>query len=954
MHGFRSLAFALAALLPAVGRAAGPAVRVTKLRCEMMRDPLGIDAAVPRLSWNLEGEARDIRQLAYEVLVATTPEKLAREEGDLWSSGRVDGRASIGIPYAGRTLHSDDRCYWKVRVWTTKGKTAWSAPATWSMGLLRAGDWTARWIGLDGSFPWDSATAMFSRLSARYFRKTFHTTGAVASATLHISGLGFYRLYINGHRIGDQVLTPVPTDYTRRILYNTYDVTREVSRGENVVGVVLGNGLFFTMRQHYKTYKIKNFGFPKLIAQLDIRYRDGSTLRVVTDSSWKVTADGPIRSDNIYDGEDYDATREMKGWTGTGYPDAAWVGAELVTPPGGVLRAQMQASVRVMDSVVPASVHYLRPGVYILDMGQNMAGWLRMRVEGTRGHQVTLRFAETLQANGEISTANLRDAKATDVYTLKGGGVETWEPSFVYHGFRYVEITGYPGVPTTGDFTGEVVYNGIPATGSFRTSDTVLNQVYHNAVWSIKSNYKGIPVDCPQRNERMPWLGDRDQSAYGESFVMDNENLYAGWLRDISDAQTAEGVIPDVAPAYWHYYSDDITWPATYFTVADMLYRQYGDARPVVSHYASMRRWVAHIRDKYMKDGLVPRDKYGDWCMPPGSLDLIHAITPSRITDGTLIATAYYYHILTLMRCFARLAGKPADTLFYDREADTVRRAFNRKFYNRTRGVYSNGTVTADVLPLYFGMTPPGEARKVFANVTDTIERVYHRHISTGVIGTSWLMRTLTDNGRPDLAYDIATATTYPGWGYMAAQGATTTWELWNGNKANPRMSSRNHVMLLGDLVVWLYEDIAGIKTLQSAPGFSSMIMKPRMTDSLGFVDASYQSVQGLVRSDWTTQGGRFHWDITLPPNTEALVYVPVSPDGKVTEGDLPAARATGVRYRGTAAGWKVYQVGSGHYSFDAGIAVREAHRQQVSRAAIDGKRVAQSVSWQTHNRLIP
>lgn len=893
-------------------------IHAVRLACEMRCDPQGIDALHPRLSWEVAGQRRDIRQTAYQVLVASTPEKLRRNDGDLWSTGKINRSASIQIPYEGRTLSAGTRCFWKVRIWTTKGASPWSAPASWSMGLLSTRDWHGRWIGLDRAFPWDSAETLFSRLSARYFRKAFRATGPVERATLSISGLGFYDLYINGRRIGDQVLAPIPTDYTKRVLYNTFDVTSALQHGENVLGVVLGNGLFFTMRQHYKPDKIKNFGYPKMLLELDIHYHDGTTRRVVSDSTWKVTADGPVRSDNLYDGEEYDATREMPGWNLPGFDDRRWLKAQHVQPPGGRLEAEMEEPVNVMDTLRPVSLHYLRPGVYILDMGQNMTGWLRIHVTGKRGQAVTLRFAESLQANGEVATANLRDARATDVYRLKGEGEESWAPDFVYHGFRYVEISGYPGTPALSDFTGEVVYNAVRSTGSFRSDNEILNQVYHNAEWSILGDYKGIPVDCPQRNERMPWLGDRAVSAYGESFVADNEKLYASWLRDIDEAQTPDGVIPDVAPAFWHYYTDDVTWPATFFTVAAMLYRQYGDLRPLSAHYGSMCRWLSHIREKYMRDDLIPRDKYGDWCMPPAVTDLIHATDSDRITDGTLIATAYYYHLLRLTSRSARLLDKPGEARSFDSLADRIRLAFNRKFLDDSKGYYSNGTVTANILPLYFGITPQKDTGRVFAHIVRTITDVYHRHVSTGVIGTAWLMRTLTRYGRPDLAADLATTTSYPGWGYMAASGATTTWELWNGNKANPRMSSRNHVMLLGDLVVWLYEDVAGIKTAPDEPGFGGIVMKPGLTDSVRYVDAAYHSVHGLISSRWKAEGTRFVWDVMIPGNTHALVYVPNITAAAITESGRPAKQATGVRFVAEKDGYALYRVGSGHYHFES------------------------------------
>lgn len=900
-------------------------LKITNLRCEMLTNPLGIDVTHPRLSWEIYGNQRGILQNAYQIIVSSSMQKLNKGEGDLWNSGKVESDQSVNVSYSGKRLQSSIQCYWKIRIWTNHGDSTWSQPEYWSMGLLQESDWKTKWIGLDRSFPWDSAHTRFSRLSARYFRKEFDAAKEIKRAVVYVTGLGFYQLYINGKRIGEQVLTPAPTDYTKSVLYNTYNVTNEIRKGENVIGTVLGNGLFFTMRQNYKPYKIKNFGYPKMLLQLEIYYAGGTTQIIKSDSTWKVTADGPIRMDNIYDGEEYDATKEMPGWSLPGFNDSKWLHVQLVSPPGGKLEAQMNEEVRVMDTIKPVSIYYLRPGVYIMDMGQNMAGWIKMRVKGNKGRYVTLRFGETLQANGEIATANFRDAKATYVYRLNGKGEEIFQPSFVYQGFRYVEITNYPGKPALSDFTGEVVYDGLTTAGEFKTSNQTINQIYHNAYWSICSNYKGIPVDCPQRNERMPWLGDRAVSSYGESFIFDNEKLYAQWLNDIQQSQTTEGVIPDVAPAFWHYYTDDITWPATYFLVANMLYHQYGDIRPIEKHYASMKEWIIHIRKKYLpagetgtKDYLIPKDKYGDWCMPPIHPELIHAVDSSRITSGELIATAYYYHLLELMGEYAQLLNKPSDAKQYDALAKKIKVAFNQKYLNMKSGVYDNNTVTANLLPLYFNITPESEKGKVFQNVANEITNIYHDHVSTGVIGTGWLLRSLTEYGRPDLAYKIVTIRTYPGWGYMAASGATTTWELWNGNKANPEMSSRNHVMLLGDLIVWMYEDVAGIKNDVNSPGFKKIVMKPLLTDSLQYVDASYHSIHGLIKSDWKRSDHHFYWNISVPGNTQAMIYIPAAEADKIRESGKKVSDIEGVKFIKMKNGRAEFEIGSGNYAFES------------------------------------
>lgn len=837
---------------------------VEHLLCEQLFRPEGIDVSHPRLSWRIVGKAQNLRQTAYQVLVASSPAKLAADKGDLWNSGKVQGDRSWLVPYAGTKLKSRMACYWKVKVWTTAGESDWSQEAYWSMGLLDSADWKAKWIGYDGAFPWDSVSK-FSRLSARYFRKNFNIQGKTHRAVLYIAGLGHYQLSVNGKPIGNQVLAQAPTDYMKSVLYNTFDVTDACRSGENVFSVVLGNGRYFTMRPKYKPKKIKEFGFPKLLLQMEIEDDKGKRT-IISDTSWCFTADGPIRTNNEYDGEEYDATIELK----------EWMRPQFVAPPGGRLRAQMNPLIKVITTIKPVALQESPGGVWTLDMGQNMAGWVQMKVKGNRGDKVTLRYAESLQKDGQLYTANLRDAKVTDIYTLKGDGIETWHPVFVYHGFRYVEIQGYPGKPALDDFEGQVVSDDLANAGTFQTSDTLLNKLLQNAWWGINANYKGMPIDCPQRNERMPWLGDRATGSLGESYLFDNGLLYAKWLDDIRQSQRPDGQLPDVAPAYWNYYSDNMTWPGVYILAADMLYNQYADLRPIEEHYASMKKWLHYMSSKYEKDGIMTKDKYGDWCVPPESPELIHSRDSLRNTDGQLIATAYYYHYLQLMHHFAELLQRPKDATAFGDKAATVRHAFNKKFFLNAH--YSNNTVTANLLPLYFGITPEAQRKEVFRHIVEKIEKDNHGHISTGVIGTQWLMRGLTRYGRPDLAWKIATNRDYPSWGYMVEHGATTIWELWNGNTANPEMNSQDHVMLLGDLVAWCFQDLAGIAP--GAPGFKKIRMAPVFPEGLNFIKATYQTPYGEVVSRWIRRNGMVIWNIIVPPNSEAEVHLP---DGRTT-----------------------------------------------------------------------
>lgn len=858
-------------------------ISVINLQCEMLNNPEGIDVVQPRLSWQIKSDVNDVKQTAYQILVASTLENLNADKADLWDSGKITSNESVNIIYNGKKLGDRQNAFWKVTVFTNKGEIKSAENAHFSIGILTYADWkSTRWIGYE-KLSKDDSVSQYSRLSARYLRKEINLKKQVKSAKVYIMGMGLYELYINGNKIGDQVLAPVPTDYTKNVKYNVFDVTSQLKEGKNMLGTILGNGRFFAMRQDYKPYKIKSFGFPKMALQLFVEYTDGSKEVIRTDDTWRLTTDGPILSNNEYDGEEYDARKEMKGWATTNFDDKSWINARYVQEPGGFYEAQMSPNMKIMGEVKPVSIKATAKGTYILDMGQNMVGWLQLKVKGKSGDQITMKFAESLQADGSLYIANLRDAKTTDIYTLKGEGEEIWEPRFIFHGFRFVEISGFPTKPTLENFVGKVVYDDIKTTGTFESSDATMNQIFKNAWWGISGNYKGMPIDCPQRNERQPWLGDRTTGAYGESFLFDNQTLYAKWLDDIKYSQTQDGGLPDVAPAFWRYYGDNVTWPGTYITVGDMLYQQFGDKEVIKKQYPYMKKWMVYMEENYLKDDLMDKDKYGDWCVPPESLELIRSKDPARLTDGQLLSSAFYYQLLGIMKKFAKIAKADADIAHYDDLTTRIKKAFNAKFLNTDKNYYANNTVTANVLPLAFGMVPENLVEKVFKNMVHEVEVTKQGHISTGVIGTQFLMRTLTNFGRGDLAYKLASNKTYPSWGYMVENGATTIWELWNGNTADPSMNSQNHVMLLGDLLIWYYENMAGIKSNPETPGFKQIIMKPDFNAGLTFVNASYESIYGLIKSDWKKSKNNLEWKITIPANSSAVVYLPTANASSVT-----------------------------------------------------------------------
>jgi alpha-L-rhamnosidase len=661
-----------------------------------------------------------------------------------------------------------------------------------------------------------------------------------------------------------------------------------LQQGDNAMGIILEGGRFTTIRYNVKnpnwddTENIFGFGTPRLLLQLEVTYKDGSKEQIISDETWKITNRGPIRTANEYDGETYDENFELGDWTKAQYDDTDWLQAELVDAPEGQLSAQPNPNITVMEKLKPISM-FQKGNKWYLDMGQNMVGFIDMKVRGQQpGDRITLRFAELLTPDSTLYTANLRGAECTDRYIVTNNSKLstlnsqlTWHPKFVYHGFRYVEISGLHEKPNLDDFEGWVIYDEMPVTGSFETSNEILNAVYHNAYWGIRGNYRSMPTDCPQRDERLGWTGDRTTGNYGESYIFDNHQLYAKWVNDAEDCQWDNGSLPNVIPPYWRGYTDNMTWPGAVVTVTDMLFTRFGDAEPMRQHYDALKKWMLHMKNDYMKDGLMHRDTYGDWCMPPESLELIHSNDPARITEPTVLSTPFYCYLCGKMVRFAEVLGYKDDAAFFQQEITTATVAFNDKYFNRVTGVYANNTVTANILPLWFGMVPKGLEDKVMNSIVDKTMNECGGHVSTGVVGIQQLMRTLTEYGHGDLAFKIASNDTYPSWGYMYRNGATTIWELWNGNTADPAMNSGNHVMLLGDLILWEYEYLGGIRALE--PGYSKIQLKPYPIEGLDFVNCTYNSVSGRIESNWKRVSNRFEWDIVIPANTTAEVCLPTA-----------------------------------------------------------------------------
>jgi alpha-L-rhamnosidase len=888
------------------------------LRCEYLKNPLGIDRTTPRLSWKLHvalPAGRELKQTAFQVQVASTERALADGKADLWDSGKVNSDQSNLISYRGKPLKSRQACWWKVRIWDQEGRaSAWSEPALWTMGLLQASDWDAQWIGLKGGDQTLPSDPVHTRLPARMLRREFDAPKPIRRATVYAAGLGFFDLYLNGARVGDHIMDPALTEYSKLILYVTFDVTRQLQVGKNALGVLLGNGRFFAPRGG-KAYPVafKHYGYPRLLLQLEIEYMDGTHQRISSDGDWKVIVDIPTQSNNEYDGEEYDARKEMPGWDMVHFNADRWPKVDIMSPPGGRLQAQMLEPTRITQVLKAVSIHQTKPGVYLVDFGQNFYGQVRLRASAPAGTVVKMREAYSLNPDGSLRSQDNRSALATDTYVFKGVGVETWNPRFRGQGFRRVEVTGLPGKVTADQFEGLVVENSLDSVGTFECSIPLLNQIHRNVRWGERMFLRtGVPLD-PDRDERQGWTGDPSKDSEGEAFNLNVAAFYAKWINDVFLDQRPDGSQSDVSPAYWTFYSGDIAWPSVLTIIPDWYYSFYGDRRILEANYAPMKKWVEFCARQLKADYTVDTTKYGDWC-DAASMD--GKGSDRGATSKPLIGTAYCYLNVKLMAREAQRLGRTDDAEHYTALAAKIREGFNRRLFNPQTAQYESATQASYVLPLAFGLVPDESRPRVIQNLVDDIMIQHHGYTTVGLLGMQWLMEVLTDTGHADVALTIATRTERPSWGYMIAHGATTIWERYDMNTRDPGMNSEGLLIQTGDVEAWFYKTLAGIDYDPEHPGFKNIVMHPRVVPGLTFAKATLDSPQGKIASSWQAQNGEFQWNIAVPPNATATVYVPAQNAESVRESGKPASRADGVKFLRMENDAVVYEVGSGSYAF--------------------------------------
>ncbi len=896
-------------------------VRLTNLRCEYRVDPLGIDTDRPRLSWVLVSGERSQRQTAYRILVADGLEKLARDEGNLWDSGRVESSGTLHIEYDGSSLKSGQSCHWKVRVWDRdKHPSKWSRPAYWESALLEPEEWKGAWIS-DGKPVPIRDEDFYREDPAPLFRRAFSVDKKIARARLYITGLGYYEARINGRRVGDRVLDPGWTDYRDRIFFSTYDVTDLLQKGENCLGVMLGNGWYnplplrmwgrLNLREHLPV------GRPCLIAQLELGFPDGTRQTLVSDTTWKFR-EGPIRRNNIYLGEVYDSRHEVAGWDLPGFEDGQWENAEEAPAPGGRLQAQPLPPVRATEEIHPIAVTETRPGTAIYDMGENFSGWVCLRVEAPAGTEIRLRYGELLYTDGILNPmtsvagqikGKRRDgtliggpgspetAEQRDVYIANGLGEEIYSPRFTFHAFRYVEVTGHTGRPELEDLIGFRLHSDVEEAGFFECSDPLFNRIQDMTRRTFLSNIISVQSDCPHR-ERFGYGGDL--AVTGEAFMLnfDMAAFYSKAVRDWQDAALPDGMLTDTAPFVGIQYCG-VAWAMVHPLLQRQLFRYYGERQLIEEQYPTSRRWL---------DLVAARNP--DHIIPEGLSDhegLEPAPAPKMVTP-------LYFESARLLAWLAGLLGQTEDRARYENLAEAIQAAYLERFLSRDTGRIEPVSQAGQAFALALGLLPREEREAALDVLLQKIEEEDEGHLTTGIFGTRFLLDALSRAGHADTAAEIIRQKTFPGWAFMLGKGATTLWEHW---EFSDNTFSHNHPMF-GSISEWFFKWLAGIQPHPEAVGFDRILIRPQPVTGVNWAEARYASIRGEISVRWEKKKATFLLKVIIPPNTRAEIYVPTSDPASVLEGSRPASSAPGLRFLGEAAGCAVYEAESGVYEFSA------------------------------------
>ena len=895
----------------------------THLRCSNLENPLGVGMK-PDFSWIVSSVTRGATQTAYQIILDPDEKNLKSESDCFWNSGKISSSQSAWIVYSGPELEPARQYCWKVRLWDNKDNpSGWSTSSSFITGLFNKTDWgDAKWIGYE-----EIADSLLlvpgvhgngnnlgevakKRTVIPYFRKEFSLDKKIIQAFVFVSGLGHYELYVNGEKAGDRFLSPGWTDYRKTCYYNTFDITKDLRRGSNVLGAIVGNGFYNINRERYRKLVI-SFGAPKMILKLFVRYSDGSEETIVSDRTWK-TFPSPVTFASIYGGEDYDARLEQEGWEKVGFNDKKWKESLEVREPTGELKSEMDYSLKIMEVFEPAVITCRNDSIYVYDFNQNASGIVRLKVHGKKGQVVRLIPGELIN-DDMLVTQKASGEPYYFTYTLKGIREEIWVPRFSYYGFRYVEAegavpAGKPNPDNLPVITGMQFLhtrNSSPSAGSFRCSNELFNSIYKLISWSIKSNLASVATDCPHR-EKLGWLEQTHLMGNSIRYTFDIHNLYNKIIDDMTEAQLDNGLVPDIAPEYVPFlggFRDSPEWGSACILVPWDMYKWYGDIGAVKKAYLMMKRYLKYLESKSVNN--ILSYGLGDWYdlgpKFPGEAQL----TPKAVT-----ATSIFFYDAKLLAEMAGLIGENEDAAAFKNLSEEIRKAFNKEFFNPQTKVYSTGSQTAYAMPLFFGMVDDSVRNEVTANLVSSIKENKNA-LTAGDVGYRYLLRVLEQEGYSQLIFDMNSRTDVPGYGYQLSKGATSLTESWAGL----RDVSNNH-MMLGHLMEWFFSGIGGIRQMPGSNAFDHILITPDIVGDITWAETAIQSVHGEISSFWKISGNDFSLKVRIPANCRATIELPQPDPDKITENGIPVKSSQNIRTGKTSNGRIQLEVGSGEYNF--------------------------------------
>ena len=900
-------------------------LKLSNLRCDYRVNPMGTDITAPKLSWEIQSSHKGVMQSAYRILVSEDTLSLERNQGTIWDSKKVNSGASIQVAYAGPALLPARTYYWKVMVWDNRQDTShWSRIAFWQTGLFSPADWKgARWIAYEDlpdsnkkipgpSVKGEKKSGPF-RDTLPLFRKEFTVGKALKKATAFICGLGHFEMNLNGKKTGDHFLDPGWATYDKKALYVTFDITGQLQQGSNAIGVMLGNGFYYIPRERYHKLTVA-YGYPKMIARIFLEYEDGSSENIVSDLSWKTTA-SPILFSSMYGGEDYDARREQKGWDLPRFDDGHWRRPVAVDGPSA-LYAQSEEPLKVFENFVPRKITRLKPDVWIYDLGQNASGIPDIQLSGEKGKTVRIVPAELVDEDGSANQ------KATGKpfyyeYTIKGGDRESWQPRFSYYGFRYLQVEGAvpegepnpDRLPVVSSLKGLHTRNAAERVGKFNCSNELFRRTDTLIDWAIQSNMASVFTDCPHR-EKLGWLEEAHLMGSSVRYNYDIASMCRKVVHDMMDAQTSDGLIPEIAPEFVQFaepFRDSPEWGSSGILVPWYLYQWYGDKETLTESYPMMQRYLTYLGKE--ATGHILMQGLGDWYDIGPAHPGVSQLTPKGVT-----ATAIYYYDLAILGKIARLLGKGEDAGQYDQLAAAIKTAFQEKFFNKQTKQVASGSQAANAMAVYMGLIDEADKEAVVDNIVKDI-RDRKNSLTAGDIGFRYLLKVLDQEGRSDVIFDMNSRTDVPGYGYQLAKGATALTESW---QAYPSVSN-NHFML-GHIMEWFYGGLAGISGDDSDSGkaFHHSVIRPQPVGDIQWAQADYHSPYGQLSSSWKKLGTTFDLHVTIPVNTTATVYLPAPANAIITEGWNAIGGRTDIRLVRWENGIAVLEIGSGSYHFRA------------------------------------